>query len=78
MKSIKHLLANVVVWVAMAEHHLRVFGSLFTWLSERSPRYLLFATANDISQLPPEFFAKDDSMKSFSSIFRTTPRGKRF
>ncbi len=36
----------------------RVLGSLLTWLSERSRPVFIVATANDISQLPPELIRK--------------------
>ncbi len=36
----------------------RVLGSLLTWMSERTEPVFLVATANDISQLPPELIRK--------------------
>lgn len=36
----------------------RVLGTLLTWLSERSRPVFIVATANDISQLPPELIRK--------------------
>lgn len=36
----------------------RVLGSLLTWMSERKRPVFLIATANDVSQLPPEFLRK--------------------
>jgi SpoVK/Ycf46/Vps4 family AAA+-type ATPase len=36
----------------------RVLGTLLTWLSERSKPVFIVATANDISQLPPELIRK--------------------
>lgn len=36
----------------------RVLGSLLTWMSERKRAVFLVATANDVSQLPPEFLRK--------------------
>ena len=36
----------------------RVLGTLLTWMSERSARVFLVATANDISRLPPELIRK--------------------
>jgi len=36
----------------------RVLGSLLTWLSERDKPVFIVATANDISQLPPELIRK--------------------
>ena len=36
----------------------RVLGTLITWMSERTARVFLVATANDISQLPPELLRK--------------------
>lgn len=36
----------------------RVFGTLLTWLSEKSAPVFVIATANDISNLPPELLRK--------------------
>jgi SpoVK/Ycf46/Vps4 family AAA+-type ATPase len=36
----------------------RVFGSFLTWLSEKTAPIFVVATANDISQLPPELLRK--------------------
>ncbi len=36
----------------------RVLGSFLTWLSEKTTRVFVVATANDISQLPPELVRK--------------------
>jgi ATP-dependent 26S proteasome regulatory subunit len=36
----------------------RVLGTLLTWMAERKTRVFLVATANDISQLPPELVRK--------------------
>ncbi len=36
----------------------RVLGSLLTWMNERKAPVFLVATANDVSQLPPEFLRK--------------------
>jgi SpoVK/Ycf46/Vps4 family AAA+-type ATPase len=36
----------------------RVLGSLLTWMSERKEPVFIVATANDISQLPPELIRK--------------------
>jgi SpoVK/Ycf46/Vps4 family AAA+-type ATPase len=36
----------------------RVFGTFLTWLSEKTAPIFVVATANDISQLPPELFRK--------------------
>jgi MoxR-like ATPase len=36
----------------------RVFGTFLTWLSEKSTPVFVVATANDISQLPPELLRK--------------------
>lgn len=37
---------------------LRLFGSFLTWLQEKSQEVFVVATANDISQLPPELLRK--------------------
>ncbi len=36
----------------------RVFGTLLTWMQEKRSAVFVLATANDISQLPPEFLRK--------------------
>jgi ATP-dependent 26S proteasome regulatory subunit len=36
----------------------RVFGSFLTWLQEKSSPVFVIATANDVSQLPPELLRK--------------------
>ncbi len=36
----------------------RVFGTLLTWLSEKTSPVFVIATANDVSQLPPELLRK--------------------
>ncbi len=36
----------------------RVFGTLLTWLSEKTSPVFVIATANDISHLPPELLRK--------------------
>lgn len=36
----------------------RVFGTFITWLSEKSAPVFVVATANDVSQLPPELMRK--------------------
>jgi ATP-dependent 26S proteasome regulatory subunit len=36
----------------------RVLGTLLTWMNDRASRVFLVATANDISQLPPELLRK--------------------
>ncbi len=36
----------------------RVFGSFLTWMQEKEKEVFVFATANDISKLPPEFLRK--------------------
>jgi SpoVK/Ycf46/Vps4 family AAA+-type ATPase len=36
----------------------RVLGTLLTWMAERTARVFIVATANDISQLPPELVRK--------------------
>ena len=36
----------------------RMLGTLLTWMAERQSRVFLVATANDVSQLPPELIRK--------------------
>ncbi|SMN00161.1 hypothetical protein SPONN_1326 [uncultured Candidatus Thioglobus sp.] len=37
---------------------VRVFGSLLTWMQEKDKEVFVFATANDVSKLPPELLRK--------------------
>lgn len=37
---------------------VRVFGSLLTWMQEKTKEVFIFATANDVSKLPPELLRK--------------------
>lgn len=37
---------------------VRVFGLLLTWMSEKTAPVFVFATANDVSKLPPELMRK--------------------
>ena len=47
-------------WSALADGGTtaRVFGTFLTWLSEKTVPVFVLATANDISQLPPELLRK--------------------
>lgn len=36
----------------------RVFGKLLDWMNEKTAPVFIFATANDVSQLPPQFLRK--------------------
>src|SRR3954447_17917154 len=36
----------------------RVFGSFLSWMQEKTSRVFVVATANDVSQLPPEMLRK--------------------
>src|SRR5262245_9336097 len=71
--SIAESVAPAILWVdeidkafAGAQHSggtdggtaARVFGTFLTWLSEKSAPVFVVATANDISQLPPELLRK--------------------
>ena len=61
----------------------RVFGTFLTWLSEKTAPVFVVATANDISQLPPEllrkgrldeiFFVDLPSREERAEIFRIHP-----
>ena len=51
----------------------RVFGTFLTWLSEKSAPVFVVATANDISQLPPELLRKGRLDEIF---FVDLPNGK--
>lgn len=62
----------------------RLFGQFLTWMQEKQEACFIFATANDISALPPEFLrrgrfdqkfftfmpTKQDSIEIFKGIFR--------
>ncbi len=63
------LMAPCVVWIDEIEKGLatsdgdagsstRVLGTFLTWLAEKRGRVFVVATANDISQLPPELIRK--------------------
>lgn len=63
------LMAPCVVWIDEIEKglatsdgdagsSLRVLGTFLTWLAEKRGRVFVVATANDISQLPPELIRK--------------------
>ena len=61
--------APCIVWIDEMEKALsqggsdggtsqRVFGTILTWMSEKTVRVPVVATANDISRLPPELLRK--------------------
>lgn len=43
----------------------RMFGTFLTWMQEKSSACFVFATSNDISQLPPELFRSGRFDKKF-------------
>lgn len=49
----------------------RVFGRLLTWMQENKRACFIFATANDISQLPGEFF-RSGRFDALFSVFMPT------
>lgn len=49
----------------------RMFGDLLTWMQENDKGCFIFATANDISQLPPEFF-RSGRFDALYSVFLPT------
>jgi len=53
----------------------RVFGTFVTWLSEKTAPVFVVATANDISQLPPELLRKGRVDESFLWICRGATNG---
>lgn len=67
----------------------RLFGLFLTWMQEKTFPCFIFATANDISALPPEFLrrgrfdrkfytfmpTKDDCVEIFRSIIRSNNTG---
>jgi SpoVK/Ycf46/Vps4 family AAA+-type ATPase len=55
----------------------RMFGTLLTWMQERSAPVFLIATANDIEALPPDCCARAVSTEISSSISLTpTPAAR--
>jgi SpoVK/Ycf46/Vps4 family AAA+-type ATPase len=56
----------------------RVFGTFLTWLSEKTAPVFVVATANDISQLPPELLRKGRLDEIFLWICRARRNGRRF
>ena len=73
-ESLKHVeaMAPCVLWIDEIEKALasdsggssdggvsrRILGTLLTWMAERRCRVFMVATANDVSQLPPELIRK--------------------
>jgi SpoVK/Ycf46/Vps4 family AAA+-type ATPase len=51
----------------------RVLGTLLTWMAERTARVFIVATANDISQLPPELVRKGRFDEIFFVDLPTSP-----
>ena len=51
---------------------VRVFGAFLTWMQEKEEDVFVFATANDLSRLPPELLRKG----RFDEIFFTDLPGK--
>lgn len=49
----------------------RMFGRLLTWMQEKTKPVFIFATANDISQLPQELFRKGRFDEVFSLFMPT-------
>lgn len=51
----------------------RMFGRFLTWMQENDRACFIFATANDISQLPPEFF-RSGRFDELFSVFMPTEK----
>ena len=49
----------------------RLFGKFLTWLQEKKSACFVFATANDITHLPPELFRAERFSKKFFSFLPT-------
>jgi len=49
----------------------RVLGTFLTWMQEKNKPVFVLATANDISQLPPELLRKGRVDEILTGIFRT-------
>jgi SpoVK/Ycf46/Vps4 family AAA+-type ATPase len=73
VRSITSIIAPVVLWIDEIEKGFagtkssgstdggtsaRVFGSFISWLQEKKSPVFVVATANDVSQLPPEMLRK--------------------
>ncbi len=66
--SVAESIAPAVLWIDEIEkgfaasgqdgHSSRVFGSFLTWLSEKKSPVFVVATANDVTQLPPELLRR--------------------
>jgi hypothetical protein len=69
--SLAESMAPTVLWIDEIEKSLgatgtdsdgglsrRIFGSFLTWMQEKSQQVFVVATANDISQIPPELLRK--------------------
>lgn len=54
----------------------RVFGSLLTWMQEKTAPVFVFATANDVSALPPELLRKGRFDEIFSVSLPTLEERK--
>ena len=52
----------------------RVFGTFLTWLSDKTSPVFVIATANDISQLPPELLRKGRLDEIFVTVHALTGR----
>ena len=52
---------------------VRVFGTLLTWMQEKTAPVFVFATANDISSLPPELLRKGRFDEIFFVDLPSTP-----
>lgn len=50
---------------------LRMFGKFLTWLQEKKEACFVFATANDITNLPPELFRSERFDKKFFTFMPT-------
>ena len=86
--SIANAVAPCILWIDEIEKGLsgvgssnvsdagttaRVFGTLLTWMQEKTEPVFVVATANDISQLPPELLRKG----RFDEIFFVDLPGKK-
>lgn len=49
----------------------RMFGKFLTWMQEKSSACFVFATSNDISELPPELFRSERFDKKFFAFMPT-------
>jgi SpoVK/Ycf46/Vps4 family AAA+-type ATPase len=56
----------------------RIFSTILTWMQEKTKTVFVVATANDITQLPPELLRKEDLMRFSLLIYLLLMRERAF